>query len=92
VSFPLPSLLLDLADEYLLSAANVKQVLTIILAVIIFNLSLNPTNLFGITLTLAGGAFYAKVELGERSKLASALSNTRIAEQEDGMEKRVLLD
>lgn len=25
-------------------------------------------NLFGITLTLAGGAFYAKVELQEKSK------------------------
>ena len=49
-------------------------------------------NLFGITLTLTGGAFYAKVELSERSKMTSALSNTRIAEQEDGMEKRVLLD
>lgn len=36
--------------------ANVKQVLTIILAVLIFNLTLNPTNLFGISLTLAGGA------------------------------------
>ncbi|ORY92767.1 triose-phosphate transporter family-domain-containing protein [Leucosporidium creatinivorum] len=55
-------------------AANVKQVLTIILAVLIFNLSLNPTNLFGITLTLAGGAWYARVELLEKSR-ASALNN-----------------
>jgi uncharacterized membrane protein len=34
----------------------VKQVLTIVLAVVIFNFRLNPTNLLGITLTLAGGA------------------------------------
>lgn len=43
-------------------AANVKQVLTIVLAVLIFHLHINLTNLFGITLTLAGGAAYAKVE------------------------------
>jgi len=35
---------------------NVKQVLTIVLAVIIFNVVLNPTNLLGISLTLFGGA------------------------------------
>lgn len=55
-------------------AANVKQVLTIILAVLIFNLSLNPTNVFGITLTLIGGAWYAKVELSE--KKSSSLLNS----------------
>mgnify|MGYP006886191851 CR=1 FL=1 len=38
------------------SLPNVKQVLTIVLAVIIFNVVLNPTNLLGITLTLCGGA------------------------------------
>lgn len=43
-------------------AANVKQVLTIVLAVIIFHLRITPMNLFGITLTLLGGAAYAKVE------------------------------
>ena len=48
--------------------ANVKQVLTIILAVLIFHLTLNPTNIFGITLTLAGGAWYARVELQEKKK------------------------
>jgi len=58
-------------------AANVKQVLTIILAVAIFNISVNPTNLFGISLTLFGGAWYARVELNEkRAKLqGNALSN-----------------
>jgi hypothetical protein len=33
--------------------------LTIVLAVIIFNLSISPTNGLGILLTLAGGAAYA---------------------------------
>lgn len=51
-------------------AANVKQVLTIILAVIIFHLHINATNLFGITLTLLGGALYAKVELDNKAAAA----------------------
>lgn len=52
-------------------AANVKQVLTIVLAVIIFHLSINLTNLFGITLTLVGGALYAKVELDQKNAKAA---------------------
>lgn len=44
------------ADGFRVCAANVKQVLVIVLAVLIFNVSLNPTNLFGISLTLIGGA------------------------------------
>lgn len=37
---------------------NVKQVLTIVLSVIIFNLRITPLNGVGILLTLAGGAWY----------------------------------
>lgn len=37
---------------------NVKQVLSIVLAVIIFDLSITATNGLGILLTLAGGAWY----------------------------------
>ncbi|CAG8549119.1 3068_t:CDS:2 [Paraglomus occultum] len=40
-------------------AGNVKQVLSIILAVVIFNLTITPTNGLGIFLTLLGGAWYA---------------------------------
>ncbi|KAI8054147.1 triose-phosphate transporter family-domain-containing protein [Gilbertella persicaria] len=39
-------------------AGNVKQVLSIVLAVIIFNLTITFTNSIGIILTLAGGAWY----------------------------------
>ncbi|GAA5919898.1 hypothetical protein JCM6882_004741 [Rhodosporidiobolus microsporus] len=53
-------------------AANVKQVLTIVLAVLIFNVALNPTNVLGISLTLAGGAWYASVELQEKTARAAA--------------------
>lgn len=37
---------------------NVKQVLSIVLAVIIFNLNISWMNGLGILLTLAGGAWY----------------------------------
>lgn len=37
---------------------QVKQVLSIILAVVIFNLTITATNGFGIAVTLAGGAWY----------------------------------
>lgn len=39
-------------------AGNVKQVLSIILAVVIFDLNINMTNSFGVILTLLGGAWY----------------------------------
>jgi drug/metabolite transporter (DMT)-like permease len=39
-------------------AGNVKQVLSIVLAVIIFNLNITFMNLAGIMLTLVGGAWY----------------------------------
>ncbi|KAG5636880.1 hypothetical protein H0H81_006542, partial [Sphagnurus paluster] len=47
-------------------AANVKQVLTILFAVTMFNLTITPMNAVGIVLTLVGGAVYASVELKER--------------------------
>lgn len=47
-------------------AANVKQVLTILCAVALFNLTVTPTNAVGIVLTLIGGAIYTAVELKEK--------------------------
>ncbi|KAI0342426.1 TPT-domain-containing protein [Trametopsis cervina] len=43
-------------------AANVKQVLTILCAVSMFNLTITPMNALGITTTLFGGAWYAFTE------------------------------
>ncbi|GAA6059291.1 hypothetical protein JCM10212_006684 [Sporobolomyces blumeae] len=51
-------------------AGNVKQALTIVLAVIIFHLRINFHNSLGILLTLFGGAWYAKVELQEKQARA----------------------
>ncbi|KZT43327.1 TPT-domain-containing protein [Sistotremastrum suecicum HHB10207 ss-3] len=55
-------------------AANVKQVLTILLAVLIFNLSLSPTNAIGIILTLVGGAWYAFCEYREKTSKSSSIA------------------
>jgi len=49
-------------------AANVKQVLTILLAVMIFNLSLTPFNASGIALTILGGAWYGFIDYKEKNK------------------------
>ena len=49
-------------------AANVKQVLTIILAVLLFNLHISPLNGLGITVTLLGGATYAKFEYDSKKR------------------------
>ncbi|TXT10656.1 hypothetical protein VHUM_02161 [Vanrija humicola] len=49
-------------------SANCKQVLTIALAVVLFNLEISVTNGIGILLTLIGGAWYAFVEFSEKSK------------------------
>ena len=44
-------------------AANVKQVLTVALSVVIWDLALGATNASGIALTLVGGALYGRSEL-----------------------------
>ena len=49
--------------------ANVKQVLTVLLALLVFE-SGTPSvaHLLGIALTLAGGVWYGRVEVQERRK------------------------
>ncbi|KIM27912.1 hypothetical protein M408DRAFT_16507 [Serendipita vermifera MAFF 305830] len=59
-------------------AANVKQVLTVLLAVFIFNLVITPMNMVGIVLTLGGGAWYAAVEYKEKAKKRSLESLTSV--------------
>ncbi|TFL04125.1 triose-phosphate transporter family-domain-containing protein [Pterulicium gracile] len=49
-------------------SANVKQVLTILLAIIIFELHITWINAAGIMLTLAGGAWYGFVEYSEKHR------------------------
>ncbi|KAF8892896.1 triose-phosphate transporter family-domain-containing protein [Infundibulicybe gibba] len=47
-------------------AANVKQVLTVLCAVLLFDLTITTVNASGILLTLLGGAVYAWVEYREK--------------------------
>ncbi|GAO51241.1 hypothetical protein G7K_5349-t1 [Saitoella complicata NRRL Y-17804] len=54
-------------------AANVKQVLTIVLAIGMFHLHISGLNAFGILLTLFGGAWYARVEMQNKAR-----SNARV--------------
>ncbi|EIW72361.1 hypothetical protein TREMEDRAFT_25821 [Tremella mesenterica DSM 1558] len=49
-------------------SANCKQVLTIALAVVLFDLHINATNGIGILLTLLGGGWYGFVEFQEKNK------------------------
>jgi drug/metabolite transporter (DMT)-like permease len=49
-------------------AANVKQCLSIVLGVWIFRLQVGWVNAIGIIIALAGGAWYAKVELKGKSQ------------------------
>ncbi|TFK89532.1 TPT-domain-containing protein [Polyporus arcularius HHB13444] len=56
-------------------AANVKQVLTILLAVAIFNLTITPANAAGILVTILGGALYAWVEYEEKASKRVARSS-----------------
>ncbi|KAK9476533.1 triose-phosphate transporter family-domain-containing protein [Lipomyces japonicus] len=67
-------------------AANVKQILTIVLAILFFHLDVTPLNAFGIVLTLAGGAWYAKVEL-ESKQRNSAVSAQAIARKDESIIK-----
>ena len=48
--------------------ANIKQVLTILLSVSLFHLTITLTNALGIGLTLLGGAWYAAIEYRERER------------------------
>ena len=50
-------------------AANLKQCLSIILGVWVFELQVGWMNGLGIIIALAGGAWYGKVEFGIRSKV-----------------------
>lgn len=44
-------------------AANIKQVMTIVLAIVLFSLKITSLNTIGIIITLAGGIWYAWIEI-----------------------------
>lgn len=44
--------------------ANLKQCLTILLGIVLFNVRVGPQNGVGMLITILGAAWYSKVELG----------------------------
>lgn len=70
-------------------AGNVKQVLSIVLAVVIFNLHISLMNLAGIMLTLAGGAWYTNVSMQEKNKNNSKLASD-LPIIKEGVESKML--
>jgi len=67
---------------------NIKQVLTIILGILIFDVHIGGWNGVGIVVTLAGAAYYSKVEL--RKKLESK-ADIVVSEERNAEEKEILL-
>ena len=57
------------ADSWRLTG-NVKQVLTIVFAVSLFDLTITPMNAVGIAITLLGGAWYAWEEYAAKARKA----------------------
>jgi hypothetical protein len=45
---------------------NVKQCLTIVCGIVLFNVKVGPLNALGMLLALLGAAWYSKVELGQK--------------------------
>lgn len=62
-------------------AGNVKQVLSIILSVVIFDYAINQTNAFGIVLTLVGGAWYGYAELSLKKSSNAQVLPTSVEQQ-----------
>ncbi|KAF1814068.1 TPT-domain-containing protein [Eremomyces bilateralis CBS 781.70] len=54
---------------------NVKQCLTIIIGITLFNVKVGPLNGIGMAIALAGAAWYSKVELDSKGEKNSKLSN-----------------
>lgn len=63
-------------------AANVKQALTIVLAMIIFSLPVTALHTLGIVVTLCGGAYYAKVGLDAKTKSVTEQQQAQYTDDE----------
>ncbi|KAG2197901.1 hypothetical protein INT46_008679 [Mucor plumbeus] len=73
-------------------AGNVKQVLSIVLSVVLFDYIITATNSFGIILTLLGGAWYGNVELSlKRNAAQQSVLPTTINLHEDKYEQNASL-
>ncbi|KAL8832749.1 MAG: hypothetical protein Q9191_000086 [Dirinaria sp. TL-2023a] len=55
--------------------ANLKQCLTVLLGILIFNVRVGVLNGYGMLITLVGAAVYSKVELDSKGKIMAAAPN-----------------
>ncbi|KAF2096222.1 TPT-domain-containing protein [Rhizodiscina lignyota] len=55
---------------------NIKQCLTILLGIVLFNVKVGPLNGAGMVVALAGAAWYSKVELSSKMKKTQARSGS----------------
>lgn len=62
---------------------NVKQCLTIVLGIVLFDVKVGALNGAGMLVALAGAAWYSKVELGNKMKKASATQHKQQVKQEE---------
>ncbi|MCJ1380805.1 UAA transporter [Xylographa soralifera] len=62
-------------------AANVKQIMTIVLSQILWHLDIGLINAIGIALTLAGGAFYAYFSMRKAVKSITPIKDMEKAEE-----------
>jgi hypothetical protein len=53
---------------------NVKQALTILLGIVLFHVQVGALNAFGMLVTLAGAAWYSKVELDNKKNKSKPAS------------------
>ena len=59
-------------------AGNVKQILTILLGILLWNIPIGLVNALGISLTLVGGAIYAYVSMSGRGTIDGDLEEGKI--------------
>lgn len=60
---------------------NIKQCLTILLGIVLFNVKVGPLNGAGMFVALAGAAWYSKVELSSKMKKNTAVQPLQLANQ-----------
>jgi len=59
---------------------NVKQVLTVLLGIVLFNVQVGLTNGLGMAIALAGAAYYSKVELNKKKEQLGGGSSSKSEE------------
>ena len=67
--------------------ANLKQCLTVLLGILLFNVRVSTLNGYGMAITLLGAAVYSKVELDSKGQVTATTSNPAKAQVRVSEEK-----